>query len=313
VNVTRDSSVTMGIKVCKFGGTSLADAQQFRKVQAIVQEDPERRYVVPSAPGKRSKDDQKITDLLYLCHELARQSIPMDDVFERIATRYRQLVTELKLPLDLTPHLETVRTEIPRQGADYAASRGEALNGLIVAALLGFDYVDAAEVILFDRRGRFEPEKTQRVLSERLARHARAVIPGFYGMQPNGAVKTFSRGGSDITGAIVARAAGAAMYENWTDVSGLLMADPRIVPDPKVIRTVTYSELRELAYMGATVLHPDAIRPVREASIPINIRNTNDRDAPGTTIVADKFGRVTADITGVAGRSEFTVITIAKR
>ncbi len=304
----------MGVKVAKFGGTSLADAGQIRKVQAIVKADPDRRYVVPSAPGKRGKQDQKITDLLYLCHEHAKQGIAFDEVFKLIADRYLEIVRDLGLRLDMNPHLEKVRHRIASGGsADYTASRGEYLNGLIIAALLGYDFVDAAEIIRFDERGRFDAQTTQKLTSERLAKHSRAVVPGFYGAMPDGSVKTFSRGGSDISGSIVARGVSASVYENWTDVSGLLMADPRVIENPRPIQVVTYKELRELAYMGATVLHDEAIFPVRLAGIPVNIRNTNEPDHPGTMIVPNDTNRPAAgSITGIAGRKDFTVITLEK-
>jgi aspartate kinase len=306
----------MGLKVSKFGGTSLADANQFRKVQASVQSDPERRYVVPSAPGKRAAEDRKITDLLYLCHAHVQQDVPIEEVFNLVAQRYRQIVANLGIDLDLEPHLRQIKDRITHEAApDYAASRGEYLSGLILAELLGYDFVDAAEVVFFDAHGHFDPEVTQDVISRRLAKHQRAVIPGFYGSMPDGRIRTFSRGGSDISGAIVARGAAAEVYENWTDVSGILMADPRIVKNPRKIDVITYRELRELAYMGATVLHDEAIFPVRKAGIPVNIRNTNQPDDPGTMIIrwedapAPSAGSA---ITGIAGRKDFTVIGLEK-
>lgn len=317
----------MGIKVAKFGGTSLADASQFRKVEAIVRADPERRYVVPSAPGKRagvSGGDQKITDLLYLCHEHAKQGLAFDEVFNLIASRFTAIARELGVKLDLAPHLEKVKRGIAETAnaggaADYAASRGEYLNGLIMAALLGYEFIDAAEVIFFNAAGQFDAERTQETLSARLKKSPRAVVPGFYGTDAQGQVKTFSRGGSDVSGAIVARGAGAEVYENWTDVSGMLMADPRVVPNPRPIEVVTYRELRELAYMGATVLHDEAIFPVRQAGIPVNIRNTNRPDDAGTLIVRDAAslpGAAAAStpgqITGIAGKKDFTIIAIEK-
>jgi aspartate kinase len=310
----------MSIKVAKFGGTSLADAAQFRKVQAIVQADPQRRYIVPSAPGKRRAGDKKITDLLYLCHAHVEQELPFDEVFELIAGRYQEIVKDLGLKLDLRPHLDQIKKQIARGGTaphgttpDYAASRGEYLSGLILADLLGYDFVDAAEVVLFDEQGRFDAAGTQEKVSKRLAKHARAVIPGFYGASAKGQVRTFSRGGSDISGAIVARGVGAAVYENWTDVCGLLMADPRVVPNPRNIDVITYRELRELAYMGATVLHDEAIFPVRLAGIPVNIRNTNEPEHPGTRIVRDAEPvQHKAGISGIAGRKDFTVIALEK-
>ena len=305
----------MAVKVSKFGGTSLADAQQIRKVQAIVQSDAERRYVVPSAPGKRDRQDKKITDLLYLCDAHAQQQVPFHDVFALITQRYEAIIADLGLRLDLTDAFAQAKQGIVDNAGrpDFAASRGEALNGLIIAELLGYEYIDASEVIFFNASGRFDAEKTQQVLADRLRRAQRAVVPGFYGALPDGRVKTFSRGGSDVTGAIVARAAQAAVYENWTDVSGLLMTDPNIVDAPRVIDTITYRELRELAYMGASVLHDEAIFPVRLAGIPINIRNTNRPDDPGTRIIAEAEPiRHAGTISGIAGRKDFTTIQVEK-
>ncbi len=304
----------MGIKVAKFGGTSLADAGMIRKAQQIIEADPDRRFVVPSAPGKRSPDDKKITDLLYLCHANASQGMHFDEAFDTIAGRYIEIVKDLGVEIDLQPHLDEIRTNVAGgASADYTASRGEYLNGLIMAALLGYDFVDAAEVIFFNEKGRFDAQRTQEVISKRLAGHKQAVVPGFYGSMPDGTVKTFSRGGSDITGAIVARGVGAEVYENWTDVSGLLMADPRIVPGARPMEVVTYSELRELSYMGASVLHDEAVFPVRQAGIPVNIRNTNHPDDPGTRIVQDA-SPVTEKgmITGIAGKKDFTVIAVER-
>jgi len=308
----------MGIKVAKFGGTSLADASQFRKVKAIIESDPDRRFVVPSAPGKRTPEDRKITDLLYLCHAHAQQNIPFTDVFNLIANRYLEIVSQLNVSLDLAGALRETQGQIAGRAAaggsaDYAASRGEYFNGLIMAALLNYTFVDAADVIFFNVAGQLDAEKTQRVLSAKLASLKNAVVPGFYGSDVRGQVKTFSRGGSDVSGAIVARGALADVYENWTDVSGMLMADPRIVRDPRPIKYVTYRELRELAYMGATVLHDEAIFPVREAGIPVNVRNTNKPDDAGTMIVKDTDPSMhTGTITGIAGRKDFTVIAIEK-
>lgn len=304
----------MGVKVVKFGGSSLADADQFRKVQAIIKADNQRRYVVPSAPGKRNSADQKITDLLYLCHAHAQHGIAFDDVFQLICNRYLEIVEKLGLKLDLHPYMKEIKEKITSGAtADYAASRGEYLNGLIMADLLGWDFIDPVEVIFFDQKGLFDSARTQDVISGRLAKHEHAVIPGFFGSMPNGEVKTFSRGGSDITGAIVARGVGADLYENWTDVSGFLMADPRIVKNPKSIERITYRELRELAYMGASVLHEETIFPVREAGIPVNIKNTNAPEDPGTLIVTDKAAQQTlGGITGIAGKKDFTVLTIEK-
>jgi aspartate kinase len=308
----------MELKACKFGGTSLADASQLRRVKAIVEAEPGRRWVVVSAPGKRTSADHKITDLFYLCHENAKRGIGFEEVFGIIAGRYEQIVAELALNVPIKALLDEVRTRIKAGAtADYCASRGEFLHGHIVAAFLGYTFVDPAEMVRFDERGVFLPEDTNRKVAERLAQQERSVVSGFYGSKPDGSIKTFSRGGSDITGAIVARAVKADVYENWSDVSGMLMADPRVVKDPKPIRTVTYRELRELAYMGATVLHDEAIFPVRESGIPVNIRNTNDPAAPGTMIVRDNGAapskdHATSQITGVAGRKGFTIIAIEK-
>lgn len=306
----------MQLKVCKFGGTSVADAAQLRRVKAIVESDPGRRWVVVSAPGKRHAADQKITDLLYLCYEQNKRGVGFDQVFLLITDRFREIAADLGLTLDLAPSFAEIAKRI-KGGAsrDYCASRGEFLNGQMVAALLGFEFVDPAEMVLFDERGVFLTEATQVAVSRRLAGDKRYVVSGYYGSLPDGSIKTFSRGGSDITGAIVARGVAADIYENWTDVSGLLMADPRIVKNPKKITTITYRELRELAYMGATVLHDEAIFPVRESGIPVNIRNTNDPDEPGSMIVGGNGEERlphTGQITGVAGRKGFSIIAIEK-
>ena len=304
----------MGIKVAKFGGTSLADADQLRKVRSIVRADPERRYVVPSAPGKRTSADRKITDLLYLCHTHVNQNVPFEEVYGIISERYLEIVRDLNLKLDLRPHLAEIKKKVSGGAtADYTASRGEYLNGLVVAELLGYEFVDPCDIIFFDDNGRLDAAKTQEATSRRLKNVERAVIPGFYGSSRDGKVKTFSRGGSDITGAIIARGVGADIYENWTDVSGLLMADPNIVENPKPIDTVTYRELRELAYMGANVLHDEAVFPVREAGIPVRIKNTYRPDDPGTLILQDADPIThTGTITGIAGKKGFTVIVIEK-
>lgn len=304
----------MGIKVAKFGGTSLASAEQFRKVRAIVTADQERKYIINSAPGKEHPQDHKITDLLYQCHANVQKGIPFDDLFAIIARRYHKIASDLGLSLEVGKRLEEIKAKIAAGAtADYVASRGEYLNGLLLAEFLGYDFVDAAEIIFFTPEGKYDPERTQREIAARLARHPRAVIPGFYGSLPDGKIKTFPRGGSDITGAIVARGVKAALYENWTDVSGFLMADPRIVENPKPIERITYRELRELAYMGAGVLHEEAIFPVREAGIPVQIKNTNQPDDPGTLIVSDAepFTQ-TGTITGIAGHKDFTVIALEK-
>ena len=305
----------MGIVVTKFGGSSLSEASQFRKVKEILLGDSNRMYVVPSAPGRREPDDAKVTDMLYTCHKLASKGelAEFEKVFAELSARYTGIIDELGLNLDFAPHLEQVHyAMLNGQSVDYAASRGEYLNGIILAEYLGWEFIDAAEVIFFDANHRFDSERTQEVLSARLAGTRYAVIPGFYGSNPDGTIRTFSRGGSDVTGAIVARAAGAELYENWTDVSGFLMADPRIVKRPKRIHVITYRELRELSYMGAGVLHEDAIFPVRMAGIPINIRNTNEPDNPGTMIVRADESHVRGAITGIAGKKGFTAIAVEK-
>ncbi len=305
----------MSIKVVKFGGSSLADADKFRRVAEIIAADKDRRYVVPSAPGKRFSDDIKITDMLYQCYNLARDTstrAEFETCYSNICARFHGIINDLGLSFDISGELDYIKNAIlGRAGRDFAASRGEYLSGLILAKLIGFDFIDAENVILFNDNGTFNADKTQEILSAELAHHERAIIPGFYGLMPNGTVKTFSRGGSDITGSIVARAAGADLYENWTDVSGFMMADPRIIKDPRSIETVTYRELRELSYMGATVLHEDAIFPVRIAGIPINIRNTMRPGDDGTMIVASAPEYDTKHIiTGIAGRRGFSVVTV---
>lgn len=304
----------MGIKVVKFGGSSLADANQFRRVANIVKADPNRRYVVASAPGKRFSNDIKVTDMLYRCYEMAHNREDITEYFEKIKERYNSIIRDLGLDFDISGELDYIRDGIQHYtGRDFAASRGEYLNSLILAKFLGFAFIDAESVICFKENGNYDEETTDRLMREELKKHAYAVIPGFYGVMPNGTIRTFSRGGSDITGSIVARAAEAELYENWTDVSGFLMTDPRIVKDPRPIRTVTYRELRELSYMGATVLHEDAIFPVRNAGIPINIRNTNEPEAPGTMIVSTSNDYdIDTVITGIAGKKGLSVITIEK-
>ncbi|MBE6612538.1 MAG: aspartate kinase [Ruminococcaceae bacterium] len=302
------------LKVVKFGGSSLADASQFKKVAAIIKAEPERRYVVPSAPGKRSKTDTKVTDMLYSCYEMAARGDDITENFGEIKARYNGIIDELGLDFSLEQDFALIESAfIHKAGRDFAASRGEYLNGKILAKYLGFDFIDAAEVIFFNDNGQFDSERTNTVLSAELKKHDYAVIPGFYGSMPNDTIKTFSRGGSDITGSIVARAAEADIYENWTDVDGFLMADPRIIENPRVIGEITYRELRELSYMGATVLHEDAIFPVRFAGIPINIRNTNNPEAHGTFIVSQSNKYDTGNvITGVAGKKGFSVLSIEK-
>lgn len=303
------------LKVVKFGGSSLCDAEHFKMAAAIVRADESRRYVVPSAPGKRFGGDIKVTDMLYEFHRLVRERAPIEETdayFDRICERYYTIIDELGLDFDISHEMLYIKNAITgRAGRDYAASRGEYLSGLILAKYLGYDFIDAENVIYFTDTGAFDADRTQEIMSAELAQHERAVIPGFYGLMPNETVKTFSRGGSDVTGSIVARAAEADLYENWTDVSGFKVADPRIVDDPLTIKTITYRELRELSYMGATVLHEEAIFPVRYAGIPINIRNTLRPQDPGTMIVAAAQDYDSEHvITGVAGKRGFTVITL---
>ncbi len=304
----------MGKIVTKFGGSSLSDAGQFRKVKAIIEKDPRRCYVVPSAPGRRFDKDDKVTDLLYRTYRASKSGEDFRPVFQLIRSRFCEIAQELKLSIDIEKHLDALEKEIALGVTeDYIASRGEYLNGLLLADFLGFDFLDPKEMVFFSEDGSFDSELTHTVMSSTLKHVPKAVIPGFYGSYTNGEIKTFSRGGSDITGAIVARAAGAELYENWTDVSGFLMTDPHDVPNARPIRNITYSELRELSYMGATVLHEDSVFPVHRAGIPTNIRNTNDPDARGTMIthgsVEEKNPYV---ITGIAGRRGFSVLSVEK-
>ena len=300
-------------KIVKFGGSSLANAQQFEKVGEIIRSDESRRYVVPSAPGKRFDGDTKVTDLLYKCYNIAVQGEDFGAVLQEIKERYYEIIRGLKLDLSLEDEFAQIEKDFKAQaGSDYAASRGEFLNGKVMAAYLGYEFVDAATVIRFDKNGNFDADKTDKLLSKRLAKCERAVIPGFYGAYEDGTVKTFSRGGSDVTGSLVAKAIKADLYENWTDVSGFLVTDPRIVENPAVIETITYRELRELSYMGATVLHEDAIFPVRKEGIPINIKNTNKPEDKGTFIVESTCKKPKYTITGIAGKKGFCSINIEK-
>ncbi len=297
-------------KVAKFGGSSLASAEQFKKVGEIIHADQDRKYIVPSAPGKRFADDTKVTDLLYACYHTAEDGEDIKLILEEIRDRYQEIIDGLELDLSLEQEFAVIGKNIREHaGADYAASRGEYLNGLVMAA---FTFIDAAEVIFFDESGEFDADKTHKILSARLAEEESAVIPGFYGAMPDGTIHTFSRGGSDITGSIVAKALHARLYENWTDVSGFLVADPHIIRNPQSITTITYRELRELSYMGATVLHEDAIFPVRQQGIPINIKNTNCPEDPGTMIVESTCHKPKYTITGIAGKKGFVAINIEK-
>ena len=306
----------MGIKVAKFGGSSVADTIQFSKVRDIILADPSRRYVVVSAPGKRFDQDTKMTDLLLLCHTHLMNHLPWDQLFQVVCDRFSAIAFTLGIgadKLDLQAEYAKIKHAMEDgAGSDYIASRGEYLSARLMAAYLGWDFIDAADVIKFDDRGRFLADETNSILKEELKKHENAVLPGFYGAKPDGKIKTFSRGGSDISGSIVARAADAEVYENWTDVNGFLMANPKIVKAPKPIRYISYQELRELSYMGANVMHEDAIFPVKKAGIPINIRNTNEPDHPGTFLQDKTPQECMGVITGVAGSKDFTVIAMHK-
>ncbi len=304
----------MGKVVAKFGGSSLADAGQFHKVQDILNMDERRSYVVPSAPGRRFDADEKVTDLLYRTYQLKKEDQDFRPTFQAIRDRFMEIGRELALSLDISQYLDEIEADIEAGASeDYCASRGEYLNGLLLADYLGFEFLDPKYYIFFEKDGSFDSERTQAVLSEVLKDVPKAVIPGFYGAYPDGSIHTFSRGGSDITGAIVARAAYADIYENWTDVNGFLMADPRVVKGARPIRNITYRELRELSYMGATVLHEDSVFPVHRAGIPTNIRNTNHPEKRGTMIT---HGTVSEEnpfvITGIAGKIGFSVISVEK-
>lgn len=304
----------MGVKVLKFGGSSVADAGQLRKIKAIIESDPERRYVVVSAPGKRNSSDSKVTDLLFMLKAQADNNIPWDSLMGVIRDRYTAIADELGIQTDLDERFEGIAESL-RGGCSeaYVVSRGEYLSAALISAYLGFDFVDTQSLIKFDSRGRLLTEETDKALSAELALHDKAVLPGFYGgYEDSGDVCLFSRGGSDVTGSLVARAAGADIYENWTDVSGMLMADPRIVDNPEPIETISYVELRELSYMGASVLHEEAVFPARMSDIPINIRNTNAPEDPGTVITNAGGAGGGHIISGIAGKPDFTVISIYK-
>ncbi|MBQ4465870.1 MAG: aspartate kinase [Oscillospiraceae bacterium] len=305
----------MSVKVVKFGGSSLADAGQIKKAAAIIKSDADRRYVVPSAPGKRFSDDIKVTDMLYAAYEKAALGEDFTADFDNIKKRYNDIIADLGLDLSLDKQFEQIKNNLAHAGREYAASRGEYLNGIVIAAYLGYTFIDAADVIVFSDEGVMQRHETVAKLRERLANEEHAVIPGFYGKSVSGVVRTFSRGGSDVTGSLVARAVHASVYENWTDVSGILVADPRVVADPIVIPVITYKELRELSYMGFSVLHEDAIFPVRTAGIPINIRNTNAPEDDGTMIVPDSDTGDDAalrTLTGIAGKKGFCAINMEK-
>ena len=304
------------LKAAKFGGSSVAGAEQFKKVKSIIEADPSRRIVVVSAAGKRSADDHKLTDLLYLCHAHLTYGVSCDEILQTIEQRFARIRSELGLGYDVEGEMEALRARLDRSmSVDELVSRGEYFTARLMAEYLGYAFVDAADCIFFGFDGQLDREKTDRAIAAALSEHGRILIPGFYGRLPTGKIKVMSRGGSDITGALAAAAAGADVYENWTDVSGILMADPRIVDNPRPIEKVTYAELRELAFMGASVMHEESIEPVKEKGIALNIRNTNRPDDPGTLIVGDADDRDDGErfITGIAGKRDFTIITVAKR
>ncbi len=303
-------------KVCKFGGSSVADAEQFRKVREIVLSDPERRVVVVSAAGKRSAADHKLTDLLYLCQAHLRYGVPCEDILDGIEARFAAIRDELGLRFDVAAEFRALRRSLNRDSpVDLLVSRGEYFTARLMAEYLDYPFVDAADCVIFGPEGQLDREKTYAAIRAACDRHGRLVIPGFYGRLPNGRLRLMSRGGSDISGALAAAAIGAEVYENWTDVSGILMADPKIVPEPRAIATATYAELRELAFMGASVLHEESILPVRDAGIALNIRNTNRPQDPGTMIVPSSAPEEDSErfITGVAGRRHFSILTVVKR
>lgn len=305
------------IKVAKFGGSSVADATQFRKVKSIIDSDPSRRLVVVSAAGKRDSKDHKITDLLYLCHAHLTYGVSCDEIFDRIRGRFVEIRDDLGLSYRIEDDLDALKAKLNRDiSIDELVSRGEYLTSRLMAEFLGYTFMDASECIFMDYDGRFLPEKISQAIESVLKEEKGIVIPGFYGVLPSGRIKVMSRGGSDITGSLVAAACNADLYENWTDVSGILMADPRIVDNPSPISEITFAELRELAYMGASVLHEDSVAPVKEIGIPLNIRNTNDPSHPGTMIV-EKVSRNESDedrfITGISGKRNFLILTVTKR
>ena len=304
------------LKVAKFGGSSVAGAEQFRKVKSIIEADPARRVVVVSAAGKRSADDHKLTDLLYLCHAHLSYGVSCDDILQTIEGRFAEIRTELGLRFDAEGEMKKLAAGLSRDtSVDELVSRGEYYTARLMAEYLGYRFVDAADCVFFGYDGQIDRDRTDRAIAEALSAHGRILIPGFYGRLPTGKIKVMSRDGSDITGALAAAATDADVYENWTDVSGILMADPRIVPDPRPIAKVTYAELRELAFMGASVMHEDSIQPVKDKGIALNIRNTNRPDDPGTLIVGEADDRDESErfITGIAGRRNFTIITVQKR
>jgi len=298
--------------VAKFGGSSVANTSQFQKVKAIVEAKENRKVIIVSALGKKEKNDSKITDLLYLLHAHLRYSVPYDNVFSMIKNRFCNIKEELQLQIDLESEFNQLAKELNKElSMEYLASRGEYITSKMVAEYLGYTFVDAKDLICFDYSGLVNDKETEKAINEAYQKYHKIVIPGFYGAYPNGTIKTFSRGGSDITGAIVAKALGATVYENWTDVSGILMADPKVIDNPKRINQITYNELRELSYMGASVLHEETVFPVQEGNIPINILNTNEPENPGT-IITENCDDNSQIITGIAGKKHFTSFTVTK-
>ena len=298
--------------VTKFGGSSLASAEQFKKVKNIVLSDPKRKVVVVSAPGKRCSDDSKITDLLYILHAHLKYAVPYEDIWQMIRERYIEIRDDLRLDYCIEEELDVIRGQLNKNiSQDYLISRGEFLNAKLMSKYLGYEFLDAKDVIEFDFAGKVNYDVTDKKVKEKFDELKQVVIPGFYGAYPNGNIKIFSRGGSDITGSIMARCVGASLYENWTDVSGIMVTDPRIVKNPKTIKEITYNELRELSYMGANVLHEDSIFPVQPLNIPIKILNTNDPASEGT-IISNECKDNSQAITGIAGKKNFVAITVAK-
>lgn len=297
----------------------MANAESMKCVAEIVKADSEAKFVVVSAPGKREKTDMKVTDLLYACYKCKKETGVCDEALKEVEKRFTDIIDGLNITLNLTPYFDVIRDDINTgAGKDYVASRGEYLSAIVTAKLLNFEFIDAAEIVKFNMSGEFDAEMTNEICANRLYKSSHAVIPGFYGVMPNKKIKTFSRGGSDVSGSIVARAVDADMYENWTDVDGFMACDPRIVENPNIIEMLTYKELRELSYMGANVLHPDSIFPVRKSDIPINIRNTFNPSAKGTLIVptkrffAGKYFRHARTITGIAGKIDFIAVKVEK-
>lgn len=300
------------VKVSKFGGSSVASSEQFKKVKEIVEKDKARKFVIVSAAGKAHKDDNKITDLLYLCYAHIKYNISCENIYSIVRKRFIDIKNNLKINFNIEAELDNLEKELVKGiDEDYLVSRGEYLTGLLMAEYLGYEFIDAKELIYFNYNGSVNFKKTQDKFDEITKKYSKILIPGFYGSLPNGEIKIMSRGGGDVTGAIVANIANAEVYENWTDVSGVLMADPRIVDNPKEIDLINYTELRELSYMGARVLHEEAIFPVKDKDIPIQILNTNNTESKGT-IIKDSKGNASNIITGIAGKKDFSIITIKK-